>query len=133
MGGSRKDLVILVEALARHYSGASSLYLPTVVYGGMHLQTHGGRASAAALPARDLRRQIEVGLRSFEPDTGSDASGIKTRAVRDGNGYRLTGQKLYISAAHVADYLMVVARPTARPGTRASPCSGSMPAQRASA
>ncbi|TAJ37903.1 MAG: acyl-CoA dehydrogenase family protein, partial [Reyranella sp.] len=42
MGGSRKDLVVLVEALARHYSGASSLYLPTVVYGGMHLQLTAG-------------------------------------------------------------------------------------------
>ena len=42
MGGSRKDLVVLVESLARHYSGASSLYLPTVVYGGMHLQLTAG-------------------------------------------------------------------------------------------
>ncbi|MGH6644621.1 MAG: acyl-CoA dehydrogenase family protein, partial [Bradyrhizobium sp.] len=110
MGGSRKDLVILVEALARHYSGASSLYLPTVVYGGMHLQLTAGEHLRRRYLPEICAGKLKSAFALSEPDTGSDASGIKTRAVRDGNGYRLTGQKLYISAAHVADYLMVVAK-----------------------
>ncbi|MCW5734470.1 MAG: acyl-CoA/acyl-ACP dehydrogenase, partial [Enhydrobacter sp.] len=110
MGGNRKDLVILVESLARHYSGASSLYLPTVVYGGMHLQLTAGEHLRRRYLPEICAGRLKSAFALSEPDTGSDASGIKTRAVRDGNGYRLTGQKLYISAAHVADYLMVVAK-----------------------
>ena len=110
MGGSRKDLVVLVEALARHYSGASSCYLPTVVYGGMHLQLTAGEHLRRRYLPEICAGRLKSAFALSEPDTGSDASGIKTRAVRDGNGYRLTGQKLYISAAHVADYLMVVAK-----------------------
>ena len=110
VGGSRKDLVILVEALARHYSGASSLYLPTVVYGGMHLQLTAGEHLRRRYLPEICAGKLKSAFALSEPDTGSDASGIRTRAVRDGNGYRLTGQKLYISAAHVADYLMVVAK-----------------------
>jgi alkylation response protein AidB-like acyl-CoA dehydrogenase len=119
-GGSRKDLVILVEALARHYSGASSLYLPTVVYGGMHLQLTAGEHLRRRYLPEICAGKLKAAFALSEPDTGSDASGIKTRAVRDGNGYRLSGQKLYISAAHVADYLVVGPRPTARRGTRAT-------------
>src|SRR3546814_6839237 len=45
-----------------------------------------------------------------EPDHGSDVAGIVTRAVRDGDHYVLDGQKIYNSAAHVADKLVVVAK-----------------------
>ncbi len=48
-----------------------------------------------------------------EPEAGSDPSGIRTRAVRDGDGYRLTGQKRFITNAPEADVLMVFARTTA--------------------
>ena len=53
MGGSRKDLVVLVESLARHYSGASSLYLPTVIYGGMHLQLTAGEHQIGRASCRE--------------------------------------------------------------------------------
>ncbi len=45
-----------------------------------------------------------------EPEAGSDPSGLRTRAVRDGDGYRLTGQKRFITNASRADILMVFAR-----------------------
>ena len=45
-----------------------------------------------------------------EPQTGSDVSGMKTRAVRDGDVYVLNGQKVYITFGPVADFIMVFAR-----------------------
>jgi acyl-CoA dehydrogenase len=45
-----------------------------------------------------------------EPDAGSDAGSLKTRAVRDGEGYRLNGTKRYITNAPRADVLTVMAR-----------------------
>jgi len=44
-----------------------------------------------------------------EPAAGSDARAIQTVAVRDGDDYRLTGEKTWISLADVADYFLVFA------------------------
>lgn len=45
-----------------------------------------------------------------EPDSGSDSAAMKTRAVRDGNGYVLNGTKRYITNAPFADMILVMAR-----------------------
>jgi acyl-CoA dehydrogenase len=44
-----------------------------------------------------------------EPEAGSDAAGIKSRAVRDGDGWRLSGQKIFISDGHFSDFFVVSA------------------------
>ncbi|OQW78366.1 MAG: acyl-CoA dehydrogenase [Proteobacteria bacterium ST_bin13] len=45
-----------------------------------------------------------------EPDVGSDSGAVKTRAVKDGNVYRLSGTKRYITNADKADLFTVMAR-----------------------
>src|SRR5207248_4539084 len=45
-----------------------------------------------------------------EADAGSDVSGMRTRAVRDGDTYVLTGQKLWITNAGVSDFYVVFAK-----------------------
>jgi acyl-CoA dehydrogenase len=45
-----------------------------------------------------------------EPGTGSDVSGIRTRAVRDGDTYRVTGNKLFITSGVRADVLTTLVR-----------------------
>ena len=45
-----------------------------------------------------------------EPDAGSDPAGMKTRAVKTANGYRLTGSKMWISNAPIADVFVVWAK-----------------------
>src|SRR5262249_48565530 len=44
-----------------------------------------------------------------EPGAGSDARAIQTTALRTGGGYRLTGEKSWISLADVADHFLVIA------------------------
>jgi glutaryl-CoA dehydrogenase len=48
-----------------------------------------------------------------EPDAGSDPGGMKTRAERTANGYRLTGTKTWISNAPIADVFVVWAKSAA--------------------
>jgi alkylation response protein AidB-like acyl-CoA dehydrogenase len=55
-------------------------------------------------------------LATTEPGYGSDAAGIETRAVRDGDGYRITGRKTWISNGGIATSYVVFA--TVEPGTR---------------
>src|SRR3546814_16487368 len=56
-----------------------------------------------------------------EPDSGSDSAAMKTRAVRDGNGYVLNGTKSYITNAPFADVILVMASTNAEENGRA-PC-----------
>ncbi|AKN70973.1 acyl-CoA dehydrogenase [Streptomyces sp. PBH53] len=45
-----------------------------------------------------------------EPGAGSDLAGVRTAAVREGAYYRITGQKIWTSLAHEADWCFVLAR-----------------------
>ena len=45
-----------------------------------------------------------------EPDAGSDPGGMNTRAVKTANGYKLTGSKMWISNAPIADVFVVWAK-----------------------
>ena len=51
-----------------------------------------------------------------EPDAGSDPAGMKTRAVKTENGYRLTGSKMWISNSPIADVFVVWAKSEAHDG-----------------
>ncbi|MDQ3079234.1 MAG: acyl-CoA dehydrogenase family protein [Pseudomonadota bacterium] len=53
-----------------------------------------------------------------EPNAGSDLQGLKTIARRDGNGWRLSGSKTYITNGHSADLVIVAARTTEEGGAR---------------
>jgi alkylation response protein AidB-like acyl-CoA dehydrogenase len=55
-------------------------------------------------------------LATTEPGVGSDAASIQTTATRDGDGYRLRGQKTWVSNGGVAETYVVFA--TVAPGTR---------------
>jgi len=45
-----------------------------------------------------------------EPEAGSDVASLRTKAVKTDRGYILNGQKTWCSNAHLADYVLVVAR-----------------------
>ncbi|MEV0735299.1 acyl-CoA dehydrogenase family protein [Streptomyces sp. NPDC050549] len=45
-----------------------------------------------------------------EPGAGSDLAGVRTVAVREADGYRISGQKIWTSLAHEADWCFVLAR-----------------------
>jgi acyl-CoA dehydrogenase len=49
-------------------------------------------------------------LAMTEPSTGSDVQAIKTRAIRDGNSYRLNGQKTFITNGQHANLIIVAAK-----------------------
>jgi acyl-CoA dehydrogenase len=45
-----------------------------------------------------------------EPGTGSDLGAVRTKGIRDGDAYVIDGQKTWISAAHVAEHMLVLVR-----------------------
>ena len=62
--------------------------------------------------------EIVTSFALTEPDVGSDSGAVKTRAVRDGGVYRLTGTKRYITNADKAQLFTVMARIGEEKGAR---------------
>jgi len=57
-------------------------------------------------------------LAMTEPAAGSDVQGIKTRAIRDGNAYRLSGQKTFITNGQHAELIIVAAKTDPKEGAK---------------
>ena len=59
---------------------------------------------------RILKGELHFAVGYTEPQAGTDLASLKTRAVRDGDDWVITGQKIYTSLAAYADYIWLAAR-----------------------
>lgn len=57
-------------------------------------------------------------LAMTEPSGGSDVQGIKTKAIKDGNAYRLSGQKTFITNGQHANLIIVAAKTDPKEGSK---------------
>lgn len=57
-----------------------------------------------------LRGEIHFAIGYTEPGAGTDLASLRTRAVRDGDHYVITGQKIFTTTAHDADFIWLAAR-----------------------
>ncbi|WP_035883399.1 acyl-CoA dehydrogenase family protein [Cupriavidus metallidurans] len=114
--GSHKDLAVFVETVAYHNVQLASAWLTTVIYGGMQVR-HGGSVAVKQqiLPGL-ISGELRLALCITEPETGSDVAAIRTQARKDGDNYILSGQKVFITCAHVAHFLVVAAKTDSNAG-----------------
>lgn len=82
------------------------------------LVRHGTAAQQDRWLADILAARIFVAYCITEPEAGTDVSGIRTEAVRDGDGWVLNGGKIWIHNAPVADFALVLARTDKTAGHR---------------
>lgn len=103
------DLCLLREGLARYCTEAETAL---AVQGlGAYPILRAGRPGVVAEWLPRLAAGVAVaGLALTEPEAGSDAASLELAAVPDGDTYRLTGEKVFISHAPDADVYSVFAR-----------------------
>jgi hypothetical protein len=119
MGGPGFDTLtyaVVMEELARGYSSvADQCGLVELI--STLLVRHGTEAQRRLLP-EVLSMRAKVAYCITEAEAGTDVSGIRTTADRDGDGWRLNGSKIWIHNAPVADYGFVLARTDKDAGNR---------------
>jgi len=110
MGGSYRDIAVFLETLGYYYTGIAQAITTSAVYAGMHIAKFGTPELQKELVPKIIAGKAKLALGMSEPGTGSDVAGLKTFAERQGDEYVLNGNKVWITCAHVADYLVVIAR-----------------------
>ena len=110
------DLCLIREGLARHNTEAETAF---AVQGlGAHpILTAGGAAAREWIP-RVAAGEVAAGFALTEPGAGSDVAALSLRADREDGGWRLTGEKAYISNAPDAAIYSVFARTGPGEGAR---------------
>jgi alkylation response protein AidB-like acyl-CoA dehydrogenase len=119
MGGPGFDTLayaIVMEELARGYASVADQCGLVELISSL-LVRHGTAAQRALIPDI-LAMRTKVAYCITEPEAGTDVSGIRTTAVRDGTGWRLDGGKIWIHNAPVADLGFVLARTDREAGNR---------------
>lgn len=109
-GGSCMDLVLFLEEFASHFEAGANIYYTTIVIAADALSHFGTDEQKRALLPRLARGEIRFAFSLSEPNSGSDAASLRTRAVREGDQFVINGQKMFCSCAQVADYILLMAR-----------------------
>jgi len=108
LGRSFVDVSLVLEHL-----GASLVpepFVPSVILAGLAIARAGGPAQWQQFLGPLIEGRTTLALAHDERDSRFSANQISTRAERDGDGWRLTGQKVFVLNGHAADLLVVSAR-----------------------
>lgn len=115
-GFDTQTYALVMEELSRGYASVADqcglIELITSL-----LVRHGTEHQQSMIPAV-MSAETLVAYCITEPEAGTDVSGLKTTAKRDGQGWRLNGGKIWIHNAPVADYGFVLARTDPAAGHR---------------
>lgn len=109
LGLGKEAMCVVSEELSRGYIGVGSLGTRSEIAEELILNAGTDAQKQEWLP-RIASGEVLPTAVFTEPNTGSDLASLTTRAVRDGDVYRITGQKTWITHAARADMMTVLAR-----------------------
>jgi len=107
-GMSFLDLAVLLEEMGR--ACLPGPYFSTVVLGGLTMADIGSEEQKQKYMPKIASGETIFTLALTEPSARYEAAAIETKATADKDGYILSGTKLFVPDAHIADYMLVVAR-----------------------
>lgn len=111
-GGSDADalaVAVLAEELGRASGGLAITPLVSSYMAGSHIARFGREDQQEHYLPPLVRGELVAAIAVTEPNTGSDVAGLRTRAAATDGGYRITGSKMFITNAGLADVLVVAA------------------------
>ncbi|MEW5913949.1 MAG: acyl-CoA dehydrogenase family protein [Thermodesulfobacteriota bacterium] len=108
-GGDKITECIMVEQLGRICSGFCGAVVAHSGLGTMPIYLHGSEEQKERFLKPAVRGQKIAAFGLTEPNVGSDAASIQTRALRDGDSYVINGTKMFITNGPICDYVIVAA------------------------
>jgi acyl-CoA dehydrogenase len=106
------DMAIVIEALAASGAGSTvgQLYMINPIFGGVSIARFGSDAMKRELLPKLIRGDMNFCMALTEPDAGSNALELRSFARPDGEGFRLSGQKIWITGVGTSQKMLVIAR-----------------------
>ena len=106
------EVALVVEEVAAGGAGSTigQLFICNPCFGGVAILKHGSEAMREALLPRLVTGKTRFCMALTEPDAGINTTAITTFASADGDGWRLNGRKIWITAVPDSDKMLVIAR-----------------------
>jgi acyl-CoA dehydrogenase len=109
-GGSATDLAVMLDVLGYHFEELGLWVFRNLTYGCYAVMKHGTKEQIEYLVPKVITGEMSFCFGLTEPDSGSDASALTTKATKQGDEYILNGRKVYTSGMDISDYCLLVAR-----------------------
>lgn len=108
MGMELVDLAVIMEEMGRAI--VPGPFFSTVLLAAESIARAGDATQKERYLPRVASGEIRGTLALYEPDSGAEPEFIRMKARADGTGFVLNGTKLFVSDAHVAQFMVVAAR-----------------------
>ncbi len=108
MGMGFLDLVVLLEEMGRNILPGP--FFSTVVLGALPILEAGSEEQKKELLPKIAAGEAILTMALTEPSASYEAAGVELTAVSQGDNFVLNGTKLFVENAHIADYIICVAR-----------------------
>ncbi len=106
------DMALVIETLAEGGGGSTlgQLFMCNPIFGGVSVAKFGSEQQKREWLPRLVSGDMMFCMALTEPDAGSNTLEMRSFAARDGDGWRLNGQKIWITAVPESHKMLVVAR-----------------------
>ncbi len=114
-GGSGRgmlDMALIVETLCATGAGSTlgQLFMSNPIFGGVAISRYGTEAMKRDLLPGLISGDLHFSMALTEPNAGSNTLEMRAYAAPDGDGFRLNGQKIWITNVEACHKVLVVAR-----------------------
>ena len=109
-GGSPTDLALVLEETGHHFEELGLWLFRSFTYGCYAILQHGTDEQKQRIVPGAAKGKLSFAFALSEPDSGSDAASLRTRAVIDGDYFIVNGRKQWTSGMDISDYALVALR-----------------------
>lgn len=111
-GAGMLDMALIVETLCATGAGSTlgQLFMANPIFGGVSISRYGTEAMRRDLLPGLISGDLHFAMALTEPNAGSNTLEMRAYAAPDGDGFRLNGQKIWITNVEACHKILVVAR-----------------------